>query len=74
MSSPRLRAISLTIEEPEPGMFEWILREGAPSSMEIDASEQDYPTWHEALDAGIGALRALACDTDLGPRESLDAN
>lgn len=56
-------------------MFEWILREGAPSSVEIDVSEQDYPTWNEALDAGIGALRALAHDADRGPRESLpDAN
>ncbi len=73
MPSPRLRAISLTIEEPEPGLFEWILNEGAPSSSrEIDASEDDYPTWNEALDAGIVALRALAQDADHGPREPLD--
>lgn len=68
----RLRAISLTIEEPEPGLFEWILNEGAPSSLEIDVSEGDYPTWNEALEAGILALRALAQDVDRGPREPLE--
>lgn len=68
----RLRAISLTIEEPEPGVFEWILNEGVPSSVEIDVSEGDYGTWEEALDAGIVALRALAEDATLGPREVVD--
>ena len=68
----RLRAVSLTIEEPEPGVFEWILNEGVPSSVEIDVSEGDYPTWDEALDAGIVALRALAEDAALGPRETFD--
>lgn len=68
----RLRAISLTIEEPEPGLFEWILNEGVPSSLEIDVSEGDYATWNDALDAGIVALRALAEDADRGPRETLD--
>lgn len=69
MPSPRLRAISLTIEEPEPGLFEWVLYEGAPSSLEIDASEDDYPSWNAALDAGVVAMRALAEDADRGPRE-----
>ena len=69
----RLRAISLTIEEPEPGVFEWILNEGVPNALEIDASEGDYPTWNEALDAGIVALREMAADAALGPRERPDA-
>lgn len=65
----RLRSLSLTIEEPEPGLFEWVLNEGSSASVGLDASTQDYRSWHEALEAGIAALRALAPDLDSGPRE-----
>lgn len=68
----RLRSISLTIEEPEPGLFEWILNEGGSASVGLDASVDDYGSWHEALDAGIAALRALADDAACGPRESME--
>jgi len=65
-----LRHISVFVDEPVPGHFHWVLHEGSPCSHWIDIadSEQSYPSWTEAFEAGIVELYRTVADERAGAR------
>lgn len=66
-----LRPIALTVDESEPGAFNWLLIEhvGETASEEVAIAASDHPhaTYTAALDEAVGALRALS-QGRCGPR------
>ena len=69
-----LRSIALTVDEGDPGCVTWVLIEShgdaAAFDGEVDHSEETYPTYGQALDAGTRALKVLVGDLDVGPRKN----
>ncbi|RZJ25473.1 MAG: hypothetical protein EOO54_06215 [Haliea sp.] len=67
-----LRSIALTVEENEPGQFNWLLLESQGDAVvfdvELECCEAPYPTYAKALKAGYERLAALGTDADRGPR------
>lgn len=66
-----LRRISVTVDEPDPGRFYWLLlesREDASVWEALDAADEPLASWSDAFDAGCVALFKLAPDERLGPR------
>lgn len=66
-----LRKISITVDEPEPGRFHWVLLESKEDPTvwaAVAASEEPYPSWSDAFDAGCVAIYKLAPDERVGPR------
>lgn len=72
-TSPNPHEIALTVEEPESGMFHWVLLEAC----DVQASDAlHYRPWHRAAEAqssyssalalGMAALRRVAAGDD-GP-------
>lgn len=69
----RLRLISVTVEEPLPGAFHWLLLEGGehPTGWaEIESSEKAFKSYRKAMTAGLLALQGMIDDLDAGPREA----
>ncbi|WP_445286517.1 hypothetical protein [Variovorax atrisoli] len=67
----RIRRISVHVDEPDPGHFYWVLiEEGDDASqwVELQAAEEGYDMWIDALQAGTQALERLAGDERSGPR------
>jgi hypothetical protein len=69
-STGPLRAISLTVEEPEPGAFRWILLENNLQGewTELSAARTPSTTYAMAVSQGLLALQNLVVDLDIGPR------
>lgn len=68
----RIRRISVHVDEPEPGLFFWVLMEEADDAsrwLEIESEAQGYDAWLAALQAGTRALIEYAFDERIGPRE-----
>lgn len=68
----RIRRISVLVDEPEQGLFFWVLMEEggeAPFWLEIESAAQGYDTWLDALQAGTRALIEYAFDERIGPRK-----
>jgi hypothetical protein len=65
-----LRSISVTVDEPEHGLYFWQLLEHNGIDWEqLKFAEQPAPTYAQAMAAGLLALQALIDDLDIGPRE-----
>jgi hypothetical protein len=71
----QLRRIALTVDEPWPGLYFWVLQEendDAGIYDPIDAAEAPAVSYHAALAAGYMALQAMCCAT--GPRRGQPAS
>lgn len=65
-----LRRISLSVDEPDPGRFHWVLMESTEDVSiwaELQASEESYSSYEEALYKGLSALQRLGPGST-GPR------
>jgi hypothetical protein len=72
-----LLSLALTVDQHDQGDYFWVLLESFDHSMEFEPlmeSMVGFPTYVEALDAGLAALKARSDDLTVGPREeaSLD--
>ncbi|WP_081247489.1 hypothetical protein [Variovorax paradoxus] len=66
-----VRRISVHVDEPDPGHYYWVLmEEGDDAShwLELDAAEEPYEMWLDALNDGVQALVRYAPDERIGPR------
>lgn len=67
-----LRHISLSVDEPDPGHFHWILMESTEDAAiwsELRASDQSYEFYSQALRAGLAELEKLG-SAKFGPRSA----
>jgi len=67
-----LRSIAVTVEEPSPGAFHWLLLEageGGRGWALLESSDKPFKKYRKAMAAGLAALEAMIEDLDLGPRE-----
>jgi len=68
-----LRRLAVSVEEPLPGAFHWVLLEceDDPSIWrEVAAASAPLPTFERAFEAGSAALMALRARPHVGPRRS----
>ena len=68
-----LRRLALTVDEPWPGLYFWVLQEENDESGNyepIDVSESPFPSYQDALSRGYVALQTL-CGPN-GPRHGED--
>lgn len=68
MAGP-LRAIAVTVEEPEPGAFFWVLLEQGLEWEELSRDERSLKSYAKAMSSGLSALQDLIDNLDVGPRE-----
>lgn len=64
------RRISVHVDEPDPQVYHWVLMESTQDAsvwVDLEASEESYPTWLAALNAGTDALLKLVPNKDRGP-------
>ncbi|MBJ2154587.1 hypothetical protein [Variovorax sp. IB41] len=70
-----IRRIAVHVDEPDPGLFYWVLmEEGDDTSqwVELESADEHYDMWLDALQAGVRALEGYAPDERIGPRASGD--
>ncbi|CAN7384492.1 hypothetical protein [Variovorax sp. LjRoot178] len=69
-----LRSIAVTVDEPDPGVFHWVLIESTEDAsvyLDIEASEGSYDSWTHALRHGTERLMQIAIESPvIGPRAS----
>lgn len=74
LQSP-LRHLALSVDEPEPGLFHWMILESEDALKTwfvLEASDDAYDSFAEAWDDGAATLRAMG-DAQYGPRaESIE--
>lgn len=66
-----LRHLTIFVDEPDPGSFFWVLIESSDDSVvwnDLRGSEDAYPSWIDAYDAGVAELKSLVEDKQIGPR------
>lgn len=66
-----LRRLSVFIDEPDPGVFHWVIIESTEDASvweDVEASMESFPTWQKAWAAGVQALMAYVADPSVGPR------
>lgn len=68
MAGP-LRAIAVTVEEPEPGAFFWVLLEHGLEWEELSRAEHSSKFYAKAMASGLLALQAITDNLEVGPRE-----
>lgn len=71
----RLRKIAVTVDEPLPGHFFWILLEarGGTDAWEVlTEAPLSSPRWSDAFNDGWAAMDRLVSDGALGPRSPGD--
>lgn len=72
----RLRSIAVTVDEPDPGVFHWVLMESTDEAavfQELEASEGSFDSWTHALRQGTERLMALAKSSPVkGPRAGVE--
>jgi hypothetical protein len=69
----RLRSISVTVEEPAPGAFHWVLLESTDDAgvwTLLESSDRSFKKYRKAMAAGLLALQGLIDDLDVGPRQA----
>lgn len=68
----QLRSIAVTVCEPDPGLYCWVLLESVPGSLEkfhlLSSSQRPQSTYDEALAQGVEALRLISARAPNGPR------
>jgi hypothetical protein len=67
----QLRRIAVQVQEPEPGVFCWVLIESIADSTrfsDIATSDGTYDNWLLAMVGGVEALQRMTQDTSRGPR------
>jgi hypothetical protein len=65
-----LRRLALTVDEPSPGLYFWVLQEECDEMgiyEPVEAAELPMDSYHAALAAGYVALQAVSGPT--GPRQ-----
>lgn len=65
-----LRSIAVTVEEPVPGEFEWVLLERGIDWAPLHRTKRPVATYAKAMAAGLLALQDLVDDLDAGPRDA----
>lgn len=73
-ASTPLRRISVYVDEPEHGWFQWVLAEAAEGLSiwhDLKAAKEWVPTYKQAMAEGLLALQDLIEDLDQGPRAEL---
>lgn len=67
-----LRTISIHVEEPRAGSFEWVLAERRPGGAWTELSRAEAPagTFRQSMAEGLQALEAMVDDLDAGPRRA----
>lgn len=66
-----LRSIAVTVDEPDPGHFYWVLLEAQGPDDEfrlLNSSPRGTDSYERALQEGMNALRTLYETHHLGPR------
>ncbi|MBT2303730.1 hypothetical protein J7E70_25110 [Variovorax paradoxus] len=69
----QLRSISVTVEEPRPGAFHWVLLEASEDASVwtlLESAERPFKKYHQAMAAGLVALQGMIENLDVGPREA----
>ena len=66
---PALRSIAVSVEEVEPGAFEWVLFEQGIEWSPLMRADRPTATYAKAMAAGLLALQGMIDDLDAGPRE-----
>jgi hypothetical protein len=69
-----LRMIALFVDEPDPGVYHWVLVESqreAAMFEPLQASLESFTNYALALSAGFLALQGLSQDLATGPRWSI---
>lgn len=64
-----LRSIAVTVEEPRPGAFEWVLLELSAEWGPIQRAKHATDSYAQAMAAGLWVLQQMIVDLDAGPRE-----
>lgn len=70
MQATPLRHLALSIDEPEPGLYHWMILESEDAMKTwfvLEASDDAYDTFGEAWDDGAAQLRDMG-DLQHGPR------
>jgi hypothetical protein len=67
-----LRSIAVTVDEPDPGHFYWVLLESrAPHHEEfrlLNSASRGKDSYEQALHEGVNELRRLCQNSAIGPR------
>lgn len=66
-----LRHLSVFVDEPDHGHFHWVIHESTEDAsvwVDIASSDESYPMWIDAFDAGNVALLKYVHDERIGPR------
>lgn len=66
---PALRSIAVSVEEVEPGAFEWVLFERGIEWSLLKRANRPTASYAKAMAAGLLALQGMINDFDAGPRE-----
>jgi hypothetical protein len=66
---PALRSIAVSVEEVEPGAFEWVLFKRGIEWTLIKRAQRHTASYAKAMAAGLLALQSMIDDLDAGPRE-----
>lgn len=70
MADLHLRRLTVFVDEPDPGLYYWVLIESKHDASvweDVSSAEEPANTWREAWDAGVAALQALVPDQRRGP-------
>lgn len=70
MQTTPLRHLALSVDEPEPGLYHWMILESEDAMKTwfvLDASDDAYDSFGEAWDDGAAQLRDMG-DAQYGPR------
>lgn len=66
-----LRHLAVYVDEPDRGQYYWVLMESKGDAtvwLDIESSEQSYPSWQVAFTAGNEKLLHMVADRHIGPR------
>ena len=71
-----LRSIAVTVDEPDPGNFYWVLLESQGRDDEfrlLNSAPRGLDSYERALQEGVNELRRLCAARALGPRREFDS-
>lgn len=64
----------MTVEEPKPGAFVWVLVEQGMGWATLSRAERPSRSYAKAMASGLLALQDLIENLEIGPREPEDAH